>query len=246
MFRRKLEEIGSAVYRTFCYPFVRMGIERRTKSILKPKSYLIRSSLRGRNYLGKNVYLKNTILGFGSYINDNGNFTNTWIGNYTSIGTDVKAVLGSHPVHGHVAMHPAFYAKSGAMGFTYAKEDTFEEFCVVKGKEPYQIVIGNDVWIGNDVKIMQGVTIGDGAVVGAGAVVTKDIPPYSICAGVPARVKGYRFEPGEIEMLLALKWWDKEETFLKEHIQEFSDIGSFLKGEKERRQHETGNCSRGL
>lgn len=229
MLRRKLEEAGSSFYRTFFYPFVRMGMERRTGSIMKQKSYLIHSILEGKNYLGKNVYLKNTVVGFGSYINDNGNFTDTWIGKYTSIGTDVKAVLGSHPVHGHVAMHPAFYAKSGAMGFTYVKEDTFEEFRTVKGREPFQIVIGSDVWIGNDVKIMQGVTIGDGAVVGTGAIVTKDIPPYSICVGIPAKVQGYRFEPEEIRKLLALKWWDKGESFVKEHIQEFSNITKFLK-----------------
>jgi acetyltransferase-like isoleucine patch superfamily enzyme len=69
------------------------------------------------------------------------------------------------------------------------------------------IVIGNDVWIGSDAKILSGVTIGDGCVVAANAVVTTDLPPYTICAGVPARVVKKRFSDEVTEKLLALKWW---------------------------------------
>ena len=70
------------------------------------------------------------------------------------------------------------------------------------------IVIGNDVWIGYEAVIMAGVTIGDGAIIGARAVVTKDVPPYTIVGGVPAREIRRRFSDDVIARLLELKWWD--------------------------------------
>lgn len=69
-------------------------------------------------------------------------------------------------------------------------------------------ILGNDVWVGASVIILQGVTIGHGAVVGAGSVVTKDVPPYAIIGGVPAKVIRYRFEPDVIARLLEARWWD--------------------------------------
>ena len=69
-------------------------------------------------------------------------------------------------------------------------------------------MVGNDVWIGFEAVILAGVTIGDGAIVGARAVVTKDVPPYTIVAGVPARPVRKRFSEEEIAALTALKWWD--------------------------------------
>lgn len=78
------------------------------------------------------------------------------------------------------------------------------------------IHVGNDVWIGEDAMIMSGVTIGDGAVIAARAIVTKDVDPYSMVAGMPAKFKKYRFEQEEREFLLALKWWDWPEEKIKE------------------------------
>ena len=76
--------------------------------------------------------------------------------------------------------------------------------------------IGNDVWIADGAKILKKANIGDGACVGAGAVVTKDVPPYAIVAGVPARIIKYRFSEKIIEELLKIRWWDwPEDIFLK-------------------------------
>ena len=72
------------------------------------------------------------------------------------------------------------------------------------------ITLGNDVWIGYEAVILAGVTIGDGAIIGARAVVTRDVPPYAIVGGVPARLIRRRFDEATIESLLALQWWDWE------------------------------------
>ena len=82
------------------------------------------------------------------------------------------------------------------------------------------IVIGNDVWIGYEAVILAGVTIGDGAVIGARAVVTKDIPPYTIVGGVPAKPIRKRFSQETIDLLLKIKWWNWPEERIRQHIAE--------------------------
>jgi len=84
------------------------------------------------------------------------------------------------------------------------------------------VVIGSDVWIGRETLILAGVNIGDGAVVGARAIVTKDVPPYTIVAGAPAKVIRHRFPPDIIRRLLCLQWWSLPETLLQEHIHLFA------------------------
>lgn len=80
------------------------------------------------------------------------------------------------------------------------------------------IAIGNDVWIGYEAVVMQGVTIGDGAIIGARAVVTKDIPPYTIVGGVPAKPIRKRFPDEIISRLLEIKWWDWPDEKIKRNI----------------------------
>ena len=80
------------------------------------------------------------------------------------------------------------------------------------------IIVGNDVWIGFEAVILSGVTMGDGAIIGARAVVTKDVPPYTIVGGVPAKTIRKRFDDRTIEKLLSLRWWDCDETIVKKAI----------------------------
>jgi len=218
MFKRKMIEIGSSIYRSLIYPFVKIGIERKTKSIIKPGAYLMKGSiLCGKNYIGKKTVLSNTRVGFGSYIQDRGDITNTVIGKYTSIGTDVATVIGKHPIK-RLAMHPAFYSRSKALGYSYSDKDSFEEFEYVDKENNIQVKIGNDVWIGNHVKIMEGITIGDGAVIGACSLVTKDVEPYGIYVGVPAKKIADRFDEEKIAELKKMAWWDMDEDWIKKNI----------------------------
>lgn len=93
------------------------------------------------------------------------------------------------------------------------------------------IVIGNDVWIGYDAVIMAGVTIGDGAIIGSRAVVTKDVEPYTIVGGVPAKEIRKRFEPATIERIKSLKWWDWNAERIRKaiHSIQYGDIESLEK-----------------
>ncbi|WP_198526397.1 CatB-related O-acetyltransferase [Halarcobacter anaerophilus] len=90
-----------------------------------------------------------------------------------------------------------------------------------KGKK---VEIGNDVWLGHNVVVMGNVTIGDGAVIGSSAVVTKDIPPFAIAVGNPARVIKYRFDEKTIEALKNIAWWDWDYEQIKLAIDDFKDI----------------------
>lgn len=185
-------------------------------------------TMEGRNHIGKDCIVHHTSLGYGSGISRDSIIDTVSIGRYSTLGPDIKVITGQHPTRSIVSTHPAFYSNRGQMGFTYVDKSIFEEIRFADGS--HKVVIGNDVWIGSYVRIMEGVTISDGAIVAAGSLVTKDVPPYAIVGGVPAKVIRYRFGEDEIEKLLEIKWWEKDEDWIKEHAEEFADIKRFCRG----------------
>lgn len=188
------------------------------------KTYIsYKTCFEGSNHLGRGTYAIGTRIGFGSYIAEEAYFFQAQIGKYTCIGSRTATICGKHPINTFVSVHPGFFSKKNKKGPCYTKEQLFEEFSYVD-EAGTSVRIGNDVWIGADAKIMEGVTIGDGAVVAAGAVVLKDVEPYAIVAGVPAKVIKYRFDEEEREWLLQLKWWDKPEKWIRENAEHFTDI----------------------
>lgn len=135
------------------------------------------------------------------------NGANVEIGKFCSIAADIKVYLGGNHRTDWISTYP----------FGHIHKNTFHTFDG-KGHPSTKgdIIIGNDVYIGTSVVIMSGVTIGDGAVIGAHSVVTKDVPPYSIFAGNPGRVRKMRFTKVDIDFLLELKWWDMDKAIIND------------------------------
>ena len=186
------------------------------------------SRFEGKNKLANHVTFLNSQIGYGSYIGDQSFIKNTQIGRYSCIASDVITIAGNHPTN-YVSIHPAFYRTGSDGEFGYVKEDKFPNFKYLDSTRKISVIIGNDVWIGSRVTILESVTIGDGAIIGAGAVVTKDVPPYAIVGGVPARVIRYRFSDEIRERLLELQWWNQDEQWMRDHGESFSDINEFIK-----------------
>ncbi|MEN9479179.1 MAG: hypothetical protein RLZZ298_574 [Pseudomonadota bacterium] len=172
------------------------------------------------NSIYSNVVLNNVSLGDFTYIAESSKLNNVSVGKFCSIGPEVRIGLGKHPSRDFVSSHPIFFSTLKQAKITFVDKNYFNEFSSIK--------IGNDVWIGTRVIVVDGVVIGDGAILAAGAVVTKDIPPYAIAVGVPARVIRYRFKPGQIDFLMAFRWWDRDESWLRKNATKFNNIQGFI------------------
>lgn len=130
------------------------------------------------------------------------------IGNFCSLAADVQVGAGRHPLS---------YASTSQI-FYNPNTLTDQWVKAIKYPQNLPITIGSDVWLGTNCFIMGGVNIGHGAVVAAKAVVTKDIPPFAIVGGIPAKVIKYRFSPEVIERLLEIKWWNLKDEEITEKI----------------------------
>lgn len=184
-----------------------------------------KTKLTGKNRVGKHSKIRNTTLGFQSYIGDNCDIENTLIGNYSCISHNVVIVQGQHPINGFLSIHPAFFQKN--YKFSYVKKDFFDSYKYIDKENRFACIIGNDVWVGYGAMIMSGVRIGDGAVIAAGSIVTKDVEPFSVVAGVPARKIKQRFHENFIDLIEESKWWSKDETWIKEHADMFNSPSRF-------------------
>ena len=174
------------------------------------------STFEGANKIGNNCRFMGT-MGFGSYIGKNCQ-VEAEIGRFTSIAPNFITNKGIHPIYlPYVSCSPMFYSTKGQCGKTFANKMLFKE-------EKSLIQIGNDVWIGQNVFATGGIEIGDGAVVLAGAVLTKDVEPYSIVGGVPAKHIKYRFDEDNRKFLLKIKWWKQPIEWFEQHWELLNDI----------------------
>lgn len=175
--------------------------------------------------------LTNTLtVGSGSYIYDvefklfdeNPTLPHVLMGRFCSTADNVCFLIGANHPYKNVSGFPfdveAFVEKI----FGAVKTISFRR------PNRYQLIIGHDVWIGRGVTIMGGVKVGNGAVIGAGAVVAKDIPPYAIVAGNPARVVKYRFDEETIKKFLAVKWWNWDLKKIADNLPLMTDVEKFL------------------
>ena len=157
-------------------------------------------------------------IGDYSYISSPNTYvSNAIIGKHCSIARNVTIGVGGHNYH---------WVTTGAIIVDSDYNFIPNPKDVIQKDTP---IIGNDVWIGMNTMIMRGVKIGDGAVIAAGSVVTKDVEPYSIVAGIPAKHIKFRFGREQINALLRIKWWDWSDEKIKENIGYFYDIDLFIK-----------------
>lgn len=194
----------------------------------KRPSFYTRSLLNDERYdIGKYTYGKPIVHDWG----DGGSLR---IGKYTSIAEGVNILLGGNHRTDWVTSYPFASINDN---------DQWPKAKLVKGDRTSKgdVIIGNDVWIGMNTLILSGITIGDGAVVAAGSVVVKDIPPYAIVGGNPARVLKKRFSEYEISELLKLKWWNWTEEEVNHRLPDLcsANIYNFIEPQVTRRQQVT-------
>lgn len=169
--------------------------------------------------VGERTRLLETQIGDYSYVVNDSDIAYTTIGKFCSIASHVRINPGQHPMERASQSH-----------FTYRASayfhDAQDETAFFDWRRQSRVNIGNDVWIGHGAIVLGSRSIGHGAVVGAGAVVTRDVPPYAIVVGNPARIVRMRFAPHVVEALLGLTWWDWPHERLRSALDDFRALNA--------------------
>jgi acetyltransferase-like isoleucine patch superfamily enzyme len=192
-----------------------MNVFKKIKNFLIKKKSVYTNILLGDKYdIGEYTYGKPNVLSWGEG-------AKLKIGKFCSISKDVEILLGGNHRMDWVSTYPFMIFN-----------EKWPNAVKIKGhpRSKGDVIIGNDVWICRGAKILSGINIGDGAVIGAYAVVTKDVPPYAVVAGNPARIIKYRFTEDVINKLLKISWWDFQKEEIYKNIDSIcsGDINNFL------------------
>lgn len=190
---------------------------------IHPHARVSESRLGRYTEVGARTSMIETEFGDYSYVVNDSDVIYTRVGKFCSIASHVRINPGNHPISRASQAH--FTYRASAYWPEEPDEDAFFEW---RRQQP--VTLGNDVWIGHGAVILPGRTIGTGAVIGAGSIVTRDVAPYTIVAGNPARVLRRRFEERIAERVMRLAWWDWDHERLRQALPEFrmANIDAFL------------------
>jgi len=171
--------------------------------------------------VGPNCNMRESSMGDYSYLAGNVSMVWTTVGKFCSIAAYTRINPGNHPTWRVTTNHSTYRRKQ------YGLDDVDDtEFFEWRKSHPCEI--GHDVWIGHNVTVIAGVKIGTGACIGAGAVVTKDIPPFAIAVGVPAKVIRYRFDEETINRITAAEYWNWSREKLEANFADLRNVDEFL------------------
>lgn len=194
------------------------------KKIIRGKC-VINSNIHKTAKINSGATIVDSLIGRYTYTCYDDEIVNCEIGQFCSISDEVVIGGAEHPIN-WVSTSPVFQNVKHS-----GPKKKFSEFDFEGIKKT---VIGNDVWIGRRAIIKAGVTVGDGAVIGSGSVVTKDVPPYAIVGGVPAKILKYRFDEDTIKELIQGEWWNMQDEVIERYAHLIKDPIAFTKALKER------------
>lgn len=178
----------------------------------------IRSTIDHTSAIRQRCRIYDTNIGRYSFVGRNSLLQNVSVGNFCSISEGCLIGLPAHPTD-MVSTSPVFLKGSNVLR---------KNFAVYEFEDTPMTTIESDVWLGANVLIKSGVTIGTGAIVGAGAVVVKDVQPYSIVGGVPAKLLRYRFSDEKIRELLESEWWNMTDEAISMISKDFHSVENFI------------------